>query len=490
MPAAFYINVYRPKFNWQHNSVEQDALHGRRIYLPAGRGLGGSSAIHDCFHLRGHRLDYDDWGRMGAEGWSFAAALPAFRRSEDCEAAVDPNYRGRGGPMRIHKARPVGAIAEAYLDAAGGLGLSYNSDPNGAEQEGAFTSDETIRDGERESTATAYLRDGVKGTGLVVRTGVQVRRILLEKDRAVGVEVEAQGRQVEVRADEIIVSAGAVRSPHLLMLSGIGPAAELARHGIPVVLDHPHVGQNLQDHLILQLGYMATKPVSHARYLRTDRKLLAGLRWLVMRDGICATTGFEVGTIMRSSLAVDRPDLQSYLCPILTNGFVPRTDQHGFSIGALVNRCRSRGTIGLLSGDPRVAPRIDPNYLSHPDDLAMLRDAFAFCRALASQRSFDGFRGLELGPGRGKDVEIEWLRSNVVSGWHLSGTCRMGRPDESVTDGQGRVHGIAGLRVVDASLMPHVPNANTNASTIMLAERISHLMLDHQDRPQTLKSAA
>jgi choline dehydrogenase len=300
----------------------------------------------------------------------------------------------------------------------------------------------------------------------------------MDGTRAVGIEVARQGGTMAITARrEVILCAGAIRSPHLLMLSGIGPADHLRRYGIPVRADLPAVGSHLQDHVATRLSWRSLRPVSHSRYMRTDRKALAGLRWLLTGGGIGGTTGLEVGAMLRSSESLATPDLQFFLYPALVEGMRPLPSAHGFGIGVNLNRCRSEGTVRLASGDPQCPPRIDPCYLSDPEDIERLRRGVELARAVVRDKAFDRYRGPELGEGElSRGDFAAWAQNSVSGNWHPAGTCRMGSPEDGVTGPDGCVHGIEGLRVVDASLMPSITNANLNAPVIMMAERISDII--------------
>jgi choline dehydrogenase len=477
MPAAAGINFIRPSINWCYQSDEQPELHGRRVLIAAGRALGGSSAINAMCYMRGHPRDFDAWVRDGASGWSFADVLPYFKRNEAYDSGGDPAFRGYDGPFVTTKARAWGAIQEAFLEAGRDETAGTTDDPNGYRQEGFFTCDRAIRRGERVSTATAYLDPAAARSNLRIQTDASVHRILIEHNRAIGVEYTTAGRLHRAYSrHEIILSAGTIRSPHLLMLSGIGPADHLGALGIPVVVDLPSVGSQLEDHIEAQLTFRSRVPLSHSRYMRPDRTVAAGLRWFAFRDGIGATTGFEVGALLRSSRNPGHPDMQIYLYPALLNGALPDRRAHGFGFGMDLNRCRSRGTIRLASADPRATPRIDPAYLSDPEDLTLMVEAVERARAIVAGRAFDKIRGEELGPGpqaKSRDAIATWIREVLIGNWHLTGSCRMGSGADSATDTEGRVHGIASLRIVDASIMPRVVNANPAATVMMMAEKIS-----------------
>jgi len=478
MPAAAWINFARPTYNWRLFTVPQPELLGRAIYMAAGKVLGGSSAINTMNYMRGHPMDFDGWGHAGATGWSYSAALPYFKRCESYRSAEYSEFRGYDGPVGTTKARAWGPLQEAFLAAGAETEAGLTDDTNGYRQEGFFTFDQTIADGVRQSTARAYLRPALARPNLRIAVRTQAHGVAIENRRATGVVLAHAGQARTVRARrEVIICAGAIRSPQLLMLSGIGPAEHLRGHGITVVLDAPGVGTDLQDHVEIQLTWRCPRPVSHSRYLRPDRAALAGARWLLKGDGIGATTGFEVGAMLRSARNVPVPDTEVYLYPALLDGDRPHLTMHGFGIGMNLNRCKSRGTVRLAMADPTGAPLIDPRYLSEPDDRTFLIDAIEWAREFVDRRPFDGLRGAEIGPGTRDPAEVDrWLRRELIGNWHPAGTCRMGTDARAVTGPDGRVHGIESLRVIDASIMPQVTNANLNAPIMMMAERIADMV--------------
>jgi choline dehydrogenase len=469
MPGAAWVHFSRPRFNWAFRTVPQAELGGRRDFIAAGRVVGGSSSINTMFWMRGHRHDFDAWGRV-APGWSYSACLPYFKRSEAFSG--DARFRGQNGPVRVTQARPHGPVQEGFLQAVQAAGHGFTADPNGAEQRGAFVAQQTIHGGRRWSAARAYLR-GRDLDGLTVLTGARATRVVIEGGRAIGVEIAGRLHRA---AREVIVSSGALRSPQLLMLSGIGPADHLRAIGVPVVHDLPGVGQSLQDHIEIQLTFVLKDPVSHSRHLRPDRALAALAQWAVFKTGPCATTGFDVGAMIATRSSV--PDVQAYLYPALTDGTAPRRDLHGFGLGIGCNAARGRGEVRLASADPAADPAVDPRYLSEPDDLRALVDGVQVARAIAASDGLSGLVARELDPVTRDRVEIEaWVRRTMIGIWHPAGTCRMGRDPMAVTDPNGCVHGIEGLRICDASLFPTIPNANLNAPVIMAAERIADAIL-------------
>ncbi len=475
MPGAAWVNFSRPRFNWAFHTVPQAELGGRRDFIAGGRVLGGSSSINTMFWMRGHRRDFDGWGNA-APGWSYAACLPYFKRSESF--AGDARFRGQDGPVRVTQARPQGPVQEGFLQAVQSAGHGFATDPNAVEQRGAFVAQQSIHGGRRWSAARAYLHGRDLG-GLTVMTGARATRVVIERGRAIGAEIAGR---IHRAACEVIVCAGALRSPQLLMLSGIGPTDHLRAMGVPVIHDLPGVGQSLQDHIEVQLTFALKDPVSHSRHLRPDRAVAALAQWAAFKTGPCAATGFDVGAMIATKGEV--PDVQVYLYPALTDGTAPRRDMHGFGLGIGCNAARGRGEVRLASADSAADPAVDPRYLSEPDDLRALVDGVQLARDIAASSGLSGLVARELDPVTNDRATIEgWVRRTMIGIWHPAGTCRMGHDEMAVTDPNACVRGIEGLRVCDASIFPSIPNANLNAPVIMTAERIADAILGRSFLP-------
>jgi len=474
IPAAF-VRLFRSSADWARYTEPQAGAGGRRMYWPLGRVLGGSSSINAMIYIRGHRSDYDGWAASGCEGWGYADVLPYFIRSED-NARGASQWHGVGGPLRVEDQRDPSPLSGAFVDAAVSAGALANSDFNGPEQAGAGLYQATQRGGRRHSAAAAFLRPALSRPNLEVRTGAHAARILFDGDRAAGVEFLQDGMRKTARCGaEVILAAGTVHSPHLLLLSGVGPAAALRRLGLPVVADRASVGDNLHDH-----------PITGARWrLRRGLSLMAAesipsvVDYVTRRRGMLTSIIAEAG-LFTSLRAGGAPDVQFHVAPVLfeEHGF-RRPTEHGFSMGPTLIRPRSRGRVSLRSADSTDAPAIDPNYLSDPEDLATLVDGLRLAREIAEQPAYRGLRGMELAPGpavRSHAALEAWVRGTCETLYHPVGTCRMGADADAVVDPSLRVRGVRGLRVVDASIMPVVPRGNTNAPAIMIAEKGADLI--------------
>lgn len=482
--------------DWGYWTVPQTEMKGRSLYWPRGRVLGGSSSINAMVHVRGHPSDYDRWAGLGLTGWGWQEVLPYFRRAETSDRGADA-YHGDCGPLHITRggAEPHPLVG-AFLKACAEAGHDATEDFNGPHPEGAGLYDATIRRGRRWSAARAYLGPGTGARqNLAVMTGVQVERVLFEGRRARGISWRGNGRAGTLRGREIILCAGAVNSPQLLMLSGIGPAAHLRTMGIPVVHDSPDVGGNLQDHLDVIVQWRCRKPVSLNAQARPGRKLLALGQWLLSRSGVAADMPTPAGAFLRSRHGLPAPDIQMHFMPMLAEphgrGGLPR--EHGFQIHVCQLRPESRGSIRLSTPDHLAPPAIDPRYLSAPADIETLRRGVEMARHIGRQPAFAPYRDEEVWPGPGVDEPEELvtaLREWGETLYHPVGTCRMGIDAQAVVDEELRVNGVEGLRVVDASVMPLLTSGNTNAPTIMIAEKAADRLLQKQKLVRKLGLAA
>ena len=488
VPAGVFSTIGSPRYNWLYQFEPDPRVGGQPIFCPRGRVLGGSSAINGMIYIRGHRRDYDGWAALGADGWSYRDVLPYFRKSENREAGADA-FHGAGGELNVARQRDPHPISEALMAAAGELQFGRTTDFNGAEQDGFGRWEVNQRNGERLSASRAFLQPAMGRPNLTVVTGVLARRIIIENRRATGVEI-AQGGQVRTlaAAREVIVAGGAINSPQLLMLSGVGPAEELRRHRIEVVHDLPGVGENLQDHQDVMLCYASP---SHSLYGYSWRALpwmlAAPFRYLFQRKGPFTSNTVESGGFVRSRPGLEQPDVQILLGPEFMNQNRSIPKGHGFSFHAQVMQPKSRGRLVLASADPADKPKLYANFLSDEggEDLETLVRGFKIVRRLVAAPAMDAYRGEEVtpGPGVSTDEEIrQFTRDNLGTGFHPAGTCKMGRDALAVVDPELKVRGIDGLRVIDASVMPTVVSGNTNAPTIMIAEKGADMILGRQAR--------
>ena len=493
MPAGIARLVRNRRINWSYDTEPEPALGNRRLWWPRGKVLGGSSAINAMCYVRGVPGDYDRWAAAGASGWHWDNVLPYFRRSE-CNSRGADDLHGGSGPLHVADLRHVNPLSHAFVEAAQQAGWPHNPDFNGPGQLGVGLYQVTQKDGARCSSAVAYLAPVRARPNLDVATGALVERILVENGRAVGVAYRQAGTRLQARCDgEVLLCAGAVNSPQLLMLSGIGPAAELARHGIGVRLDQPAVGANLQDHLDICTLYHTVPGVS---YDRASELKAAFEYYLRGHRGPGTSNVAEAGGFVRSRHAPDeRADIQFHFVPaMLDNHGRHRLPGDGYTLHACYLHPRSRGRIGLYSADPARPPRIQANYLSDPDgfDLKMMIEAARLSRAILRQDAFARWRREPIHPAR-EDLDDggleQFIRAKAETIYHPAGTCRMGDDARAVVDPKLRVNGIDALRVIDASVMPTLVTGNTNAPVIMIAERAADLIL-HGERAGRTPAAA
>jgi len=492
VPAGLFRTIGSPRYNWLYQYEPDPKVGNQPIFCPRGRVLGGSSAINGMIYIRGHRRDYDSWAAMGAEGWSYADVLPYFKKSENREDGAD-DFHATGGELNVARQRDPHPISEALLSAAGELQLGRTTDFNGAEQDGFGYWDVTQRNGERMSSSRAFLEPVSGRPNLTVVTGALTRRVLIQDRRATGVEISLRGQVEQLSASkEVIVAAGAINSPQLLMLSGIGPAEELKRHGIEVVLDLPGVGENLQDHQDLMLCYSSPSHTLYGFSWKALPWMLASpFKYLFQRKGPLTTNTVESGGFVRSKPGLEQPDLQIILGPEYMNQDRSIPKGHGFSFHVSLLQPRSRGRLTLASADPAAKPRLHHHFLSDEggEDLEALVRGFKIVRRLAAAPAMDAYRGAEIfpGPAVSTDDEIRhFSRDTLGTTFHPAGTCKMGRDAMAVVDPELKVRGLDGLRVIDASIMPNVISGNTNAPVIMIAEKGADMILG---RPARAKAA-
>lgn len=489
VPVGAAAIIPGPFRNWAFETEPQPGLDGRRGYQPRGRMLGGSSAINAMIYARGHASDYDDWARdFGATGWSFADVLPYFRRSEGNErlaaGTLDPALHGGDGPLNVADLRSPSPFSEAFLQACDELQLPRNADFNGPIQDGTGYYQVTQKDGERCSAARAYLAPEVRARhNLHIETGARVQRLQLTGRRASGVQYRSGRRDLAVRATRgVVLCAGAFQSPQLLMLSGIGPGEELARHGIAVQADLPGVGRNLQDHVDFILLYKVASTELFGLSLAGSARLMREImRWRRERTGLLTSNFAETGAFLRSDPAQPRPDLQYHFVVGLVDDHARKLHLgHGYSLHTCVLRPKSRGHVGLKGADPLLPPRIDPQFLSHPDDIALLLKGVKLGRRMMQAGPLQAHNPRELYTAGITDdaALLQEIRKRADTIYHPVGTCRMGAADDgmAVVDPALRVRGMDGLWVADASVMPTLIGGNTNAPTMMIAEKAAELI--------------
>jgi choline dehydrogenase-like flavoprotein len=473
MPAGIAQIVKMPKLNWDYVTEPEPALNHRRLWWPRGRVLGGSSSINAMCYIRGQREDYDGWAAAGCPGWAFDDVLPYFRRAED-QARGANHYHGTGGPLAVSDLQYHNVLSEAFLAAGRECGFAENADFNGATQAGLGWYQVTQRDGRRCSAAAGYLRPVLGRANLRVETGALATRVLVEGGRVTGVEYAKGAALHTLKAGAVTLAGGAVNSPQLLMLSGIGPAAELEALGIRPLADLPGVGANLQDHLDYCTLVKSTRPVSYD--FSKLEEVGVGLRYFLLRSGPGTSNIAEAGGFLTTpGAACGRPDVQLHFVPAqLDDHGRNRLPGHGYTFHCCVLRPQSRGRIRLASADPAAKALIFANYLAEPGDATTLIAAMRMVRDIAAARAFDAFRGEELFPGAAAQSDADLLaaiRAKAETIYHPAGTCRMGSDARAVVDARLRVRGVEGLAVADASVMPTLVSGNTNAPTIMIAER-------------------
>ncbi len=486
MPGALSFPMNMGMYDWGFKSEPEPELNNRRLVVPRGKVIGGSSSINGMVYVRGHARDFDHWADSGAAGWGYADVLPYFKRMENWDSGGhggDVDWRGKNGPLHVKRGRRENPLYQAFVDAGAQAGFERTDDYNGEKQEGFGPMDATIHRGRRWSAANAYLKPALKRKNCdLVRCFA--RRVIVEDGRAVGVEVDRRGQREIIRARrEVIVAASSINSPKILMLSGIGPGAHLAEHGVPVVADRPGVGANLQDHLEVYIQQASTQPITLYKHWNLLGKARAGAHWLLNGGGLGASNHFESAGFIRSRAGVEYPDIQFHFLPIAVryDGRVA-ADGHGYQAHVGPMRAKSRGAVTLASGDPLDKPKIRFNYMSEEQDWIDFRHCVRVTREILGQDAFKPYRGREIQPGADvqSDEEIDdFLRKHTESAFHPCGTCRMGAASDpaSVVDPQGRVIGVNSLRVSDSSVFPRITNGNLNAPSIMVGEKMADQIL-------------
>jgi choline dehydrogenase len=483
MPTALSIPMNMKKYNWFYESEPEPFLDNRRMHCPRGKVLGGSSSINGMVYVRGHAMDFEEWEAQGAKDWGYRHCLPYFKKA-DLWAFGSDEYRSQDGPLAVNNGNNMqNPLYRAFIEAGQEAGYMKTDDYNGRQQEGFGPMHMTVKNGVRWSAANAYLKPALQRPNLEVITGALSQRILLEGKRASGVEFIRGGNKQSLSARrEVILSAGPIASPHLLQLSGIGPAAVLQQAGIDVVHDLPGVGENLQDHLEFYFQFRCKQPITLNAELNPWRKFLIGSRWLLSKTGLGATNHFESCAFIRSKPGIKWPDIQYHFLPgAMRYDGNAAFDGHGFQVHVGHNKPFSRGTVRVRTPSVQDKPEIIFNYLQAEEDIEAYRACVRLTREIISQPAMDTYRDSEIQPGEAvqSDDEIDaFVRSAVESAYHPSCTCRMGEDDMAVVDSSTRVRGIEALRVVDSSIFPTITNGNLNSPTIMLAERAADIIKD------------
>ena len=494
MPAALSYPMNMERYDWGYWSEPEPHLGGRKLACPRGKVIGGSSSINGMVYVRGHAKDFDTWAEMGASGWSYSDILPYYRRLENVDyidSEEVENLRGVNGPLNITKGKRMNPLTLAFEKAGAQAGYQSTPDYNGKQQEGFGPMDQTIKNGLRWSSAKAYLKPAIQSGKCQVIRGL-ASKIIIENSQATGVEyTQGNKKSVLSASKEVIISASAINSPKLLLLSGIGPAAELKSKGITVVANRPGVGKNLQDHLELYIQMASKKPVSLYKYWNPIGKAWVGLRWFISKSGPGASNQFESAAFIRSKAGVEYPDIQYHFLPLAVryDGKLP-VKGHGFQAHVGPMRSQSRGYVTLRSSDPKEPPKIQFNYMSHESDWIDFRNCIRLTREIFSQPAFEPFADNEISPG--KDVQSDeqlndFIRDNVESAYHPCGTCKMGDKSDpmSVVDPETRVIGVDKLRVADSSIFPQITNGNLNAPSIMVGEKASDHILGKDLLPRS-----
>jgi choline dehydrogenase len=486
MPLGFLKAFRNPRFGWGYWSEPEPNLQGRKLPVPRGRMLGGTSNLNGMFYMRGHHLDFDTWRDLGCAGWGYADVLPYFRRMETSWRGANI-YHGADGPLSVVPIDTRKLLHEPLMATASAAGFATTDDIHGAVQEGFARGEVTItRDGRRASTSQAYLYPVLGRSNLIVESDAHVTRVVIENGRATGVEYTRDGIAVRAHAErEVVLCGGTYNSPQLLMLSGVGPAAELAAHGIRTLVDLPGVGRNLSEHARVPVEFEASQPVTFLNELRLDRMALSVMQWYLLGTGLCATQINSCNVVIRTQAGLRQPDVQLMCNPVRMDarlwfpGF-GKPQQHRLTADVVLLHPESRGTVTLASANPTAAPRIRFNLLSQPSELETARRGIETARRIYRTEPQARYTGRETAPGEALTTPAQldaYIRATAGTTQHPVGTCKMGIDSEAVVDPQLRVRGVEGLRVADASIMPTVTGGNTNAPVIMIGEKASDLIL-------------
>ena len=480
MPSALLYTMHDPKYNYLYETDPEPFMNNRKMFCPRGKMLGGCSSHNGMVHVRGNAMDFENWGQLGLSNWNYESVLPYFKKSESIEG-LDTEYRNTDGPLKLSRTENGNILSKIYLEAAAEAGYEINNDMNGYKQEGFGLMDTTIFDGKRQSTSVTYLHPIKQRQNLTLITNVQVSKIIIENSSAVGVEINNKNRLEKIFAEkEVLLSAGAINSPQILMLSGVGPEEELKNHGINVISALNGVGENLQDHLETYVQYECTKPVTLYSSFNPINMALIGMQWFLFKKGIAAHSNLEIGGFIRTNEMVDYPNMQYHFFPSLVIDHGRQNPScHAFQAHVGPMRPTSRGFVKLKSSNPIDSPRIQFNYMQTEHDLNEMREGIKIARNIFHQKAFDHYRGKEISPGENinsDDGLNNFIRSKGDTAYHPSCTCKMGNDDMSVVDQNLKVYGVEKLRVVDASIMPNIVSGNLNATTVMIAEKASDLI--------------
>ncbi|MEP0519286.1 MAG: choline dehydrogenase [Hyphomicrobiales bacterium] len=486
MPAALSYPMNMQRYDWGYQSEPEPNLGNRKLVVPRGKVIGGSSSINGMVYVRGHARDFDHWADSGADGWSYADVLPYFKRMEhwhDGGHGGDPSWRGTDGPLHVTRGPRTNPLFQAFVDAGTEAGYQVTGDYNGEQQEGFGPMEQTVWHGQRWSAANAYLKPALKRENCNIVRAL-AHRVVFEDGRAVGVEVRRGGNIETIRANrEVIIAASSINTPKILLHSGIGPATHLAEHGIKVIADRQGVGQNLQDHLELYLQMASSQPITLYKYWNLWGKALIGAQWLFTKTGLGASNQFESAAFIRSKAGVEYPDIQYHFLPIAVRyDGQTAAEGHGFQAHVGPMRSASRGAVTLTSNNPDDAPKIKFNYMSHESDWEDFRTCISLTREIFGQNAFKPYVKHEIQPGADVQSDDElngFIREHAESAYHPCGTAKMGRADDpmSVVDPTCKVIGVDGLRVADSSIFPRITNGNLNAPSIMVGEKASDHIL-------------
>ena len=484
MPAALLYTMHDPKYNYLYNTEPETYMNNRQMFCPRAKMLGGCSSHNGMVHVRGNAMDFENWAQLGLPDWNYANVLPYFRKSENIEG-LSKEFRNDDGPLKLSRSENGNVLTQVFLEATTQAGHEINNDMNGYKQEGFGLMDTTIFNGKRQSASFSYLHPISNRKNLTILKNTAVKEIIIENNKAIGVKCINNNKSKSYFTDgEVILSAGAVNSPQLLMLSGIGSSKDLYEHDIAIKQNLAGVGQNLQDHLETYVQYECKEPVTLYNEYNPLKMALTGIEWFLFKTGTAAHSNLETGGFIRSNDLVDYPNIQYHFFPslVLDHGRT-NPDRHAFQAHVGPMRPTSRGEIKLKSTDPYSAPSIRFNYMQTEHDLKEMREGIKIAHEIFEQKAFDKFRGKAINPiNLNSDEEInEFIRNTGDTAYHPSGTCKMGKDNLSVVDEKLKVYGIENLRVVDASIMPRIITGNLNAATIMIAEKASDYILGQSE---------